>query len=285
MQLERVSGISPEEFRNEFVAKRKPVILQDATKNWKALEKWSPEFWIKNYGNKKVVVDEREYSLEDVINLALKSDEQNPAPYYRNVRIAHEYPELISDISPESEFCLPNYFLHKIFTPLRTSLFAYGQYELFIGGKGRSFPYLHYDVPGADTFIHQLAGEKELILFSPDDSKYLYPKTDAEFNVSSISDIENVSLDKFPLFSKAAKLVAILKPGESIYFPSGWWHTAKMLSFSISIGIDVANKFNWKTVEGFLNKKANAKLSLFSPLFMMYIKTGEKIVRNQYSHN
>lgn len=285
MQLERVNGITPDEFRNEFVAKRKPVILQDATKNWKALEKWSAEFWKNNYGKRRVVIDEKEYFLEDVINLSLKSDEQNPAPYYRNVRIAHEYPELVSDISPESEYCLPNYFLHKIFTPLRTSLFAYGQYELFIGGKGRTFPYLHYDVPGADTFIHQLAGEKELILFSPDDSKYLYPKSGAEFNVSSIPDIENVALEKFPLFINATKLVAILKPGESIYFPSGWWHTAKMLSFSISIGIDVANEFNWKTVEGFLNKKANAKLSLLSPLFMMYIKTGEKIVRNQYSHH
>lgn len=285
MQLERFNGITPDEFRVEFVAKRKPVILQDATKNWKALEKWSPEFWKNNYDKRRVVIDEKEYFLEDVINLSLNSNEQNPAPYYRNVRIAHEYPELVSDISPESEYCLPNYFLHKIFTPLRTSLFAYGQYELFIGGKGRSFPYLHYDVPGADTFIHQIAGEKELILFSPDDSKYLYPKTSAEFNVSSIPDIENVSLDKFPLFSNATKLIAILKPGESIYFPSGWWHTAKMLSFSISIGIDVANEFNWKTVEGFLNKKANAKLSILSPLFMMYIKTGEKIVRNQYSHH
>ncbi|MEP0859814.1 MAG: cupin-like domain-containing protein [Ignavibacterium sp.] len=278
--VEKVKDISPEEFRKEFVAKRKPVVIEDATKHWKALNKWTPEFWQKNYGSKIFEIDGKEISINQVIDLSLKSDENNPAPYYRNVRIAHEYPELVPDISPESEYCLPNYFLHKVFTPLRTSLFAYGQYELFIGGKGRSFPYLHYDVPGADTFIHQIAGEKELILFSPDDSNYLYPKTGAEFNVSSIPDIENVQLDKFPLYKNATKITVVLKAGESIYFPSGWWHTAKMLSFSISIGIDVANQFNWKTVEGFLNKKAKAKLSVLSPLFMIYVKAGKQFAKS-----
>lgn len=278
MTLDKIQNISSDEFRKEFVAKRKPVILKDAVKNWEALEKWSPEFWKKNYGNKKVKIDDNEYTMNEVIDLALKSDENNPAPYYRNIRVADDYPELMSDISPESEYCLPNYFLHKIFTPLRTSLFAYGQYELFIGGKGRSFPYLHYDVPGADTFIHQLVGEKELILFSPEDSQYLYPKSGAEFNVSSISDIENVSLEKFPLYKNAKKIVVKLLTGESIYFPTGWWHTAKMHSFSISVGIDVANQFNWDTVKNFLNKKAKTKLSVLSPIFMTYLKVGEKII-------
>ncbi|WP_290664468.1 cupin-like domain-containing protein [Ignavibacterium sp.] len=276
-ELQRINGLKPEEFRSEYVAKRKPVILENAIAHWKAVEKWTPEFWIKEYGGKKVEIDNKHYTLGEVITLALSSDENNPAPYYRNIRIALEYPELVTDFSPESEFCLPNYFLHKVFSPLRTSLFAYGQYELFIGGRGRSFPYLHYDVPGADTFIHQIAGEKELILFSPDDSKYLYPKTGAEFNVSSIPDVENVDLEKFPLFRNANKIKVTLKAGDSIYFPSGWWHTAKMLSFSISLGIDVANQYNWKTVEGFINKKAKAKLSVLSPVFLMYLKAGKKL--------
>lgn len=277
-EIQRIKGLTPEQFRTEFVAQRKPVVIEDATKHWNALEKWTPEFWKENYGNRKVEIDGKDFLIEEVIDLALQSDEKNPAPYYRNIRIAHEYPELMSHITPESEFCLPNYFLHKIFTPLRTSLFAYGQYELFIGGKGRSFPYLHYDVPGADTFIHQIWGEKELILFSPDDSKFLYPKTGSEFNVSSIPDIENVSLDKFPLYKNAKKFKVVLKAGDSVYFPSGWWHTAKMLSFSISIGIDVANEYNWITVEDFLNKKAKSKLSFLSPIFMMYLKLGKTLV-------
>ncbi len=276
--LEKIKGISHEQFIENYVAKRIPVIIEDATSDWKALDRWKPTFWIEEYGSKQVEIDNKVYKLGDIINLSLNSDENNPAPYYRNIRIGHEYPELIPDISPESKYCLPNFFLRKIFSPLKTELFGYGQYELFIGGKGRSFPYLHFDTPGADTFIHQIYGEKELILFSPEDSEYLYPKSGAEFNVSSIPDIENVSEEKFPLFKEARKITVTLKAGESIYFPSGWWHTAKMLSFSVSIGIDVANKYNWQKVESFLNNKAKAKLSVFAPLFMTYLKLGRKLV-------
>lgn len=37
-ELKKVKGMDPKEFRSEFVAKRKPVIIEDATKNWRALQ-------------------------------------------------------------------------------------------------------------------------------------------------------------------------------------------------------------------------------------------------------
>ena len=274
--IERIKNITPDEFRNNYVVKRKPVVIEDATLQWRALNKWTADFWTKNYEEKKVVVDDKTYTLKEIIELAQNSDENKPAPYYRNIRIDHEYPELKTDILPESDFCLPNKFYGSLFKPLKNSFLAYGQYELFIGGKGRSFPYLHYDVPGADTFIHQIVGVKDLILFSPDDSKYLYPKSGVAFNVSDIPDIENVPEEKYPLFKKATRYQIRLNAGESVYFPSGWWHTAKMQSFSISIGIDVANDYNWQTVLGFINKKAKTKLSFLSPIFMTYVKLAGK---------
>ena len=141
--IERIKNFSPQNFRDNFVAKRKPVVIEDATKNWDAIKKWSNDFWIKNYGDKKVVIDNKYYNLKEIIELAKNSDENNPAPYYRNIRIDHEYPELKPDIFPESDFCLPNKFYSPLLKPLKNSFLAYGQYELFIGGKGRSFPYLH----------------------------------------------------------------------------------------------------------------------------------------------
>lgn len=275
-KIEIVSNINPEEFRNKFVAGRKPAIIKDAIEGWQANKKWTADFWKKKYGDKQVDLEDKVYTLKEIIDLALNSDENLPAPYYRNINIAREYPELISDISPESEFCLPNKFHHQLFKILKSSFMVYGQYELFIGGKGRSFPYLHYDVPGADTFIHQITGIKDLILFSPEDSQYLYPKGGAAFNISDIPDIENVSGKDFPLFKNAKKFEVRLNPGETVYFPSGWWHTAKMQSFSISLGIDVANEYNWPIVLDFMEKKARTKLSFLAPIFMAYIKMAGK---------
>jgi hypothetical protein len=49
------------------------------------------------------------------------------------------------------------------------------------------------------------------------------------------SDIDNPDLDKFPLFAKAVPMRFRLHPGEILFIPGGLWHTAKMLTPSISV--------------------------------------------------
>ena len=44
-KLERVKGLSQEEFIERFVIPGKPALLQDATSQWSALKKWEPAFW------------------------------------------------------------------------------------------------------------------------------------------------------------------------------------------------------------------------------------------------
>lgn len=270
--LDKIEGLTPREFFQLYVIPRKPVIIVDAIKDWGALKKWTPEFWMKEYGDRKVSIEGKVYTLKEVIKLSLSSSLGNPSPYYRNIRMGHEYPELEKDIFPDSKFCKPNWFDSIFFRPIRNSFMAYGQYELFIGGKGRSFPYLHFDTPGADTFIHQIVGEKAFIMFKPEDGSFLYPKSGSSFNVSGIPNIENVSLDEFPLYKNAERIDIKLNSGETLYFPTGWWHTARMESFSISLGIDVSNNVNWGNVIHFLSEKAKQKNTLIAALFMSYIR-------------
>lgn len=270
-RLERVRGLSYEEFIRRYVIPRQPVVLEDVISEWPALQKWTPDFWIKRYNDRRVEIDANPFSLGEVIRLALAPKEDTPPPYYRNIRIGHEYPELQADISPYPVFCRPNWFHSAVFKPLKASFMGYGEYELFIGGAGRSFPYLHFDVPGAHTFIHQLQGRKLLVLFAPSDAPYLYPKT-GDFNVSCIPDVDHVSADDFPLFNRATRIDAELGPGDTLFMPFGWWHTARMLSFSVTVGIDVANDTNWENVSGFLAKKAHAKLGPMGMVFMAYVR-------------
>jgi hypothetical protein len=270
-QLERARDLTQEEFLERYVIPRRPVVLENAISDWPAMRKWTPEFWSQQYGGREVEIDGTRRLLKEVIQLALQAGGKTPPPYYRNIRLGHEYPELTGDILPYPRVCQPNWFHSAIFRPLRGSLMGYGQYELFIGGAGRSFPYLHFDVPGAHTFIHQLHGRKLLVLFPPDNTPYLYPKEGKDFNVSRIPNVDNVPPDEFPLFSKATRIDAEVRPGDTLFMPFGWWHTARMLSFSISLGIDVANETNWANVKGFLARKARAKLGPLGLLFMAYI--------------
>lgn len=269
LKLPRVSGLSPGEFREQYVIPGKPAIIKDAIDDWAALTKWTPEFWKENYGEREVSIDERGYTVEQVIDLALESKPDSPAPYYRNIRIRHDFAELMADISPYPPLCGPNWFHSLAFYPVRERIVGGGgHYELFIGGAGRSFPFLHFDAPGAHTFIHQIAGKKKFILFAPSDSDYLYPMNGKKFSVSSIADIENVDLEQFPLYAKASKYEDEVGPGDTLFMPAGWWHTALMKSFSISLGIDVVNDTNWDSVYGYMKKRASYENAVLASIYM-----------------
>lgn len=269
--LERIRGISYEDFVAEYLTPRRPVIIEDAFGHWAAMRRWTPEFWIRTYGDRQVEIDGKPYSLKEVVELAQQESPETPPPYYRNVPLGRVYPELRPDISPPAIYSEPNWFHSGAFAPLRESFLGYGQYELFIGGAGRSFPYLHFDVPGTHTFIHQLAGHKLFILYPPGDAPYLYPKGGVSFNISRIRNVDEPVQAEFPLFVKATRYEVTIGPGDLLFFPCGWWHTARMLDYSVSLAIDVANDTNWKDVMGFIGHKAKMKIGPLSRLYVAYL--------------
>lgn len=277
--VERVAGLTHEQFVTRYVMPRRPVIIQDAISHWPAMQKWTPDFWLKTYGDRLVEIDGREYFLRDVIRLALASTPAAPAPYYRNVRLRLDYPELMPDVSPDPTVAAPNWFHSRIFFPIRNRIVGGGgHYELFIGGAGRSFPFLHYDAPGAHTYIYQISGRKRFILFAPDDGDYLYPKPAGAFSVSQVTDLENPDLEKFPRFARATRIECEINSGDTLFMPCGWWHTAKMESFSIGLGIDVANGTNWDHVIGYMSRRASYENPALALAYMTYMRGAGRLL-------
>ena len=101
---------------------------------------------------------------------------------------------------------------------------------------------LHYD-DDPISILYQFKGEKKIRIWSPDQSKNLYPETycteNSEYGTrfSKIEDIDNKKVIRrfFPKFQNATALEYVLKPGEMIYIPSGWWHHVEVLSTSVSV--------------------------------------------------
>src|SRR5262249_53152864 len=91
-----------------------------------------------------------------------------------------------------------------------------------------------------------LRGEKEYLALAPNQAKYLYPKSGIEANKSQIDDLAHPDLERFPLFAQAEATRFKLSPGETPFVPAGWWHTARILSTSITVSINAANAPNWK---------------------------------------
>ena len=239
--IDKRSGLSHQELLNEYVKPGLPVVLTDATRHWSAMGKFTPAFFKQHYGHLTKEIKGHTYSMAEVADLIVTSSPANPAPYPFNLNIEKFFPELLADLQPEIVFGKSDRVKH----PLLPKLMLRGTqvYELFLGGNGASFPYLHIDALYLHTQITQLYGSKEFILFSPDQTPYLYPKADNK-KVAQV-DIFNPDYEQFPLFRHATPVRVTVEEGETILFPTKWWHTTQIHEPCISVGRVHLNEWNW----------------------------------------
>ena len=105
---------------------------------------------------------------------------------------------------------------------------------------------LHYD-PLDGTLI-QIHGEKRIVLFAPSQTYNLYPLSLFNYlkhglklraNYSQVYP-ENPDFVKFPKFKKALsyRYEVILKQGEILFIPAGWWHEVTSLGDGVVCSIN-----------------------------------------------
>jgi histone arginine demethylase JMJD6 len=282
-EIERRAGLSYEAFARDYLFANKPVIVTDALRQWKAVGRWTPEFFKREFGEMKFTIEDElrrqvglqdrdgavEYTMASFIDRALKSTENDPAPYFRNRVLYDLFPALKEDIQPLPEYFLPNWLPdHYMVKQVGESLNRGASIELYIGGTGGAFPVLHYDGAATHAFLMQIYGRKKFIVYSPDQGRFLYASPE-KANLSMINSVDKPDLARFPLFQNAVPITFILEPGELLFIPSHWWHTTKMLTPSISISINTANESNWDALVDFVAKRRrNPVISLASRMYL-----------------
>ena len=271
--IERRDHLSYEEFSRNYLYPLRPVIVTDVLHKWPAMQRWRPEFFQREFGNLEFTYYGPEYdqegalgqpnapfTLSDYIDRVLNSGEDRPVPYFRNKILAEVFPSLMKDIEPLPEYLFPNWLGERFLVGhVRRILNRGGAIELFIGGKGSTFPVLHYDGAGAHAFLMQVYGRKQFILYAPEQEPFLYPNPE-QSNLSLIRNVAQPDLTKYPLFSKAVPTTFILEPGEFLFLPSHWWHTTRMLTPSITLAVNVLNHSNWHELMKFVAKKRRSPL-------------------------
>jgi Cupin-like domain len=245
--VEREASISYREFAATYMHPRRPVILTDATAGWPALSKWTPEFFRSVFGSKCIPISTREFSIPLTLSKFLAPGRTLPSTsfhplYLRNVHIVEHFPELVPDFKI-SLFFKPNWLNRS---PLSWFIPSYWRYwaELFIGDAGASFPAVHFDFAMTHAWIAQIYGKKQLWLVSPDQTDLIYVDP-AHSNRSLVNSLGAPDLERFPKLAGVRVLTCILEPGEKIFIPAGWWHTAKCLDLSISLSGNFVNCSNF----------------------------------------
>ena len=240
VEIPRVKSIYKQDFINSYLKPQLPVVIEEFNGDWAAHSKWSLDYMNEVAGNLVVpLYDDRPVQHEDGFNepharmkmsdyiTLLKSKPTKYRIFLWNV--LKEVPAL------QKDFNYPDFgirLLKKV--PM-----------LFFGGTN-SHTFMHYDIDFANIFHFHFEGEKECILFSQSQNKYLYKVPHSLITHESI-DFSNPDLEKWPALKKANGYSTTLKHGEVLYMPEGYWHYMKYKTpgFSMSLRALARNPVNF----------------------------------------
>jgi hypothetical protein len=236
-------------FLKEYLEPNRPVIISGVAPQWNAMRTWTPEFFRERYGSQVVNVSYgTKMKMSDLIDGVLASTPEKPGPYLHQVIIYRDMPELLADLSPDNVYAFPRRYAGSLM-PERFQR-PDGFLKLLIGGAGGKFPLMHYDTDNSHAMITEIYGDKEFIIFPPEDTPYMYPDGNSS-HTSPIESPDKADLAKFPLFAKATQYRGTVYPGDSILIPSAWWHSARALNPSISVCTNMMYRSNW---QGFIDQ-------------------------------
>jgi hypothetical protein len=257
--VETIEGINKKDFIHTYKNKNKPVVITKLTQDWPAREKWDIEY-IQSVAGDNVVplydskpstdkkhqhAPETHMTLSSYIEL-LQKGENNLRMFFYNI-LAHA-PQLTKD------FTYPDLGL-KLFKKLPV---------LFLAGKGARVQ-MHYDIDMADILLCHFGGKKRIMLFSEEQTKYIYR---VPFSFSSLNSInyENPDYKTYPALKYLQGEVAELNHGDVIYIPSGYWHYIIYDDISFSMALRafprkpkavfklLNNLLVTRTIDGFMRK-------------------------------
>lgn len=272
LEVERVKGMSKQDFHQNYILKNKPVIMEGAAKDWHSVQNWDIDYFIKEYGDDQILVVGNGYSDEkgkrsadnypSTLAKELTDIKNGGSNYYRFYPLFHWHPERLADI--DYEF-LNHYANKRGYNKLL---------QTFIGGPET---YTSYHNSCASNLFTQIVGEKEWYLISND---YL-PIIDPSPTLSGLNRGAPVRKKEgcfnpfFPDFSPPYHLYEfidqyhlVLQPGDIFYNPPYYWHAVKNKSFSIGVG------FRWFSPSAIIrSSKLFTVLDTFSPLWFNLNKT------------
>lgn len=243
IERRRAADLPYERFMADYVVRNRPVIIENAVPRWPALERWTPDFFKHKFGSRTVNVTIGVSSrMGDVIDQILGSTREKPGPYLHKVIIHRDMPELLPDLAPENVYGFPRRYASPLMPPRFHR--PDGYLKLLIGGVGGKFPIMHFDTDNADALITGIYGQKEFVLFNKVDTPNIYPCGKGA-HTSQIENIDDPDWGRFPLLRQATQFRGIIGPGEAAFVPAGWWHTARVVTTSISVCTNMMHQANW----------------------------------------
>ena len=223
-----------------LVLGRKPVILTGALESWPAFTTWNPQYFRERWGDRSLPAHETKWEGQ-VPYLSLNAEKATKKTLSEFVEGASgpDYDLYVHQLEAAKSF--PGSDADLTFgdlieqAPGATAL----KPNVWMGTPGTRSG-LHFD--SADNLIAMFYGGKAFMLVDPSAPKQLYPF----HHCPTKSQIDPAKIDwaRFPQLRQAKIYLDVLRPGELLFLPYGWWHYFTALELTINANC----WFYWKSV-------------------------------------
>jgi hypothetical protein len=234
--IERRNNVDAPEFQKSYLWPRRPLVLTDALREWQALRVFTPNFFRQRFGNVPVQMGGQSVTLGEAIDLQLAATREKPGPYACTLA---DCTELLPYVTPRIACSLPSRQAH-----LPQAAFADTSHvELLFGGPGGALANPQCDMLHRHLWIAQVYGEREVILYEPEQQHRLYVDAQQPWR-STVHDIDDYA--EYPLLRRARRHRVVLRPGDALFVPCGTWYATRCLSMGISVVFDQIESGNWR---------------------------------------
>jgi len=165
------------------------------------------------------------------------------------------------------DYKIPEYFYEDLFDLIENKKFRPPFRWLLIGPKGSGSAF-HKDPNTTSAWNGLLVGKKKWIMYPPHIiPPGATPSEDEETVTVPLSLMEWYS--NFYKFKnqKVRPAECVLQPGELLFIPNGWWHSAINLEESIAVTQNFVSPRNLKNILIFLNNSKMKKTQQLSSVF------------------
>ncbi|GJP47702.1 hypothetical protein CLOM_g6874 [Closterium sp. NIES-68] len=245
--VERRAGVTPDEFRRSYDGRR-PVIMTDLTEDWRARSCWGLDRLAEDYADvalKVSVANGRtvRMKLSDYRDYVAAQHDEEPL-YVFDPKFGEEAPPLLGD------YAVPPHFTEDVFAAMPA--LDRPMYRWLVAGPQRSGAGWHVDPALTSAWNTLLVGRKRWALYPP--GKVPPGVTLRVDDDSGEVDYDGPTslkwwLEVYPLLRPEDRpMEAMQRAGETIYVPSGWWHSVLNLDLTVAVTQNFASSANFDCV-------------------------------------
>jgi hypothetical protein len=230
-EVPRHESLSAEQLQEQFVRRRRPVILTRMTDDWPARKRWSLDYLEERFGDVRVTAGRTQEG-----RLLVSDDSGIPQlelPFRDFLAMLRRGQPDLYLLSPVEER-LPA-LLDDVVAPEPQRSAPWRSTRLWLGPEGACSP-LHRDFP--ENLFVQMIGRKRVTLIDRRYRREVYPRPpwSSAPNFTRV-DPERPDDPRFPRFASVPKLTCVVGPGEVLYIPRLWWHHVRSLDTTLSINL------------------------------------------------